>query len=76
MHGDCKELSANDVDKLSFGRTSYSEVDELGHTYVCSGLNFGPCSLVVARTQGVQTEDAQGRLKLAVVGSSTFSRRL
>jgi hypothetical protein len=47
------------VDKVSIRRTPYSGVDELEHTYVCSGLDFGPCTLVLARTQGIQTEITQ-----------------
>ena len=51
MNGDRIEFSANDVAKLSFGRTSYGGIDELGHTHVCPGFDSGPRSLVVARTQ-------------------------
>jgi hypothetical protein len=67
------ETFANQVNKIPVGRTPYGAVDELGHTHVCSDFDFGPCLLVVARAQGVRTEDAQGRLKFAVVGSFTFS---
>jgi hypothetical protein len=64
------------VDQVSVGCTPYNGVDELGYTHVRSGLDFGPCLLVVERTQRVQTEDAQGRLKLALGGSSTFCQYL
>ena len=74
MNGDRIEFSANDVAKLSFGRTSYGGIDELGHTHVCPGSDPGPRSLVVARAQGLQTEDAQGRLRSAAAWSSAFDQ--
>jgi hypothetical protein len=72
MESDRREAFANYVQKVSVRRTPYGEVDELGHTHVCSSLHFRPCSLVVARIQELRTEDAQGRLKFAVLGSSAF----